>query len=711
MEERKWHPTEALPSNLSHYTPSIRSDIAGDFYVSAAGSENAGGTISDPFPSLEKALEAARKLHISEPERKVAISLLDGVYDIKKSIVLTEKDSNTIITARNDGKVLFTGGIKFRSSDFEPVTDNLKFNFPEEALGRIYSLDMKKYGLTENEWSRIYAAGGALHQGDSRLWNGKQCEIFLNKKRLSLPVYPREGFINIGKIVDGKVKTKRANASTPGIIITENSSGNENYQGFGGTFEIDRDTLNVIRSWRSFSDIWAKGYFAVDWSSSVLPIEMIDLNNGTVTTALNDAWGLAEGGYFTFYNVPEAMTDPGLYYIDYQNGILYIYPDCDIRDAEVEMSILNEPFIRIENAHDVLIDGINFSLSKSNAIFAKGDRITVNKCEFTNIFETAVVIEGIRNTIKECVFAHLAKSGADMIAGDKPSLTPGYAVFDNNLVHDYGEVDKSGVHAVSIVGVHNRISHNEIYNSPYTVIHYSGQDHLIEYNYAHDIVQNTGDMGTTYSGFHWDSQGCVLRYNCFCNIGNEKFGSNGIYWDDMLGGQTGYGNIIINAGGHGFIIGGGRDHLNYNNIVLNCGGYPILYDQRGCEWEKDFGANTNSGIWNNLKSVPYKSEKWANKFPALARVTEEPDYDNPNFPPVPANSRVTGNVYISILKPLVMEKVRQFSIFGNNVELDITDNPGFVDREGGNYNFREDSVIFDQLPAFENLPFEKMGRY
>lgn len=53
----------------------------------------------------------------------------------------------------------------------------------------------------------------------------------------------------------------------------------------------------------------------------------------------------------------------------------------------------------------------------------------------------------------------------------------------------------------------------------------------------------------------------------------------------------------------------------------------------------------------------------------------------------------------------------RFSSIGNNVKMDIDDDPGFADRKHGDYTFLPDSPVFDKIPSFENLPFEKMGRY
>ena len=679
-EKKKWHPTEAVPCNLSKYTPKKRGIIPGDFYVSVCGNDAADGSVERPFATLEKARDAVRQKRLSQQneDRTYTVSIMEGTYcrAEKGKLQLDAEDGNTRYVAHSDGEVCFTGGVSFNREDFLPIAENDKMNtvFPHDAIEHIICIDMNKYPLAK---AHINAAQ-----------NGKPCEIFINGKRAHLPRYPESSSARTGEVIN-----------------------DTDYKGAGGTFVVDADTRERMKAWHDLSNVCVDGYFCVDWSNARIPIEKYDAQTGRLTTLFLDSYGLAENCPYFFVNVPEEMNTPDTYYMDSERGLLYVYPDGDAESLTVEMSILNEPFIEISNADNITVEGLKFRLSRDKAISFTGNYITIKNCTIENIYEVAIDGEGLYNTVSECEVAHVGKCGINLRAGDKPTLTNGYALIDNNVVHNWGEVNKTGVHAVSVVGVHNRISHNELYDAPHNALHYSGQDHLIEYNYIHHVVQETSDMGATYSGFHWESQGCVLRYNCICNVGNESHGSNGIYWDDMLGGQTGYGNILINIAGHGFIIGGGRDHWAYNNIVVNPGGYPVNYDQRGCDWEKHFALDKNCQIWKNLFSVPFRSEKWKDKFPSLSKITEEPDFENPNFPPTPANSRIMGNVFISTEDCYIMEKTRQFSNIGNNVKLDVDDDAGFVDRKNGNYNFRPDSPVFDKIPAFENLPFEKMGRY
>ena len=45
----------------------------------------------------------------------------------------------------------------------------------------------------------------------------------------------------------------------------------------------------------------------------------------------------------------------------------------------------------------------------------------------------------------------------------------------------------------------------------------------------------------------------------------------------------------------------------------------------------------------------------------------------------------------------------------NNYRTDS--DPGFVDYENRDFNLKPDSEVFDRIPGFEALPFDKMGLY
>lgn len=303
--------------------------------------------------------------------------------------------------------------------------------------------------------------------------------------------------------------------------------------------------------------------------------------------------------------------------------------------------------------------------------------------------------------------------------GDRKTLTPGRNKAENNLIHDWLEVYHTYSAAVSISGVGNICCHNEMHTSPHVAVIYGGNDHLIEYNYIHDVVRHSNDAGAIYGGLDWTQQGTIIRYNCLKDIGSEKFKPEGIYWDDELSGQTAYGNILINVGSKAFLVGGGRDNKVYNNLLIN-NGIPIHYDDRGRDgfvhngWARASVNTKQSVMWVNLYKMPYNSSLWAERYPTLSKVTDDfADYDNPDFPVNPAYSIVKDNVIIGNYNSEghIAGSVRKYSIVENNLIFAPDEDIGFVDAGDENYTLKEDSKIFKLIPGFENIPLAKIGRY
>ena len=92
---------------------------------------------------------------------------------------------------------------------------------------------------------------------------------------------------------------------------------------------------------------------------------------------------------------------------------------------------------------------------------------------------------------------------------------------------------------------------------------------------------------------------------------------------------------------------------------------------------------------------------------------DETKQDDPYFVANAANNRVTGNILVNLDGEIgeINEKLRQMSdISGNAVYTLDALKDIFVDPENGDYRLKADSVIYDLIPDFEELPLEKMGR-
>ena len=84
MGKKEWSPSEALPCNLSKYTPKIREITYGDFYVSADGNDNNDGSLERPFATLKKARSAIRQARANDEAKlkKYSVCVMAGTYPL-----------------------------------------------------------------------------------------------------------------------------------------------------------------------------------------------------------------------------------------------------------------------------------------------------------------------------------------------------------------------------------------------------------------------------------------------------------------------------------------------------------------------------------------------------------------------------------------------------------------------------------------------------
>ena len=128
--------------------------------------------------------------------------------------------------------------------------------------------------------------------------------------------------------------------------------------------------------------------------------------------------------------------------------------------------------------------------------------------------------------------------------------------------------------------------------------------------------------------------------------------------------------------------------------------------------------NTPSNVRDSLKpdweNSPKDTPIWQEAYPELAKTFwDETKLDDPYFVANAANNRVVGNILVNIDGEIgeINEKLRQLSdISGNAVYTLDALKDIFVDPAKGDYRLKEDSVIYDLIPDFEQLPLEKIGR-
>ena len=639
------------------------------FYVNTTGDDKNPGTKALPFRTITAAQKAARRA-----PGPTVVEVGSGTYG--EALLFTEKDSgDTYLTGE---KAVLTGGERFMWDETEDIPEEIRACLAPEAAGHVRMIDLKKRGISPDAYRELYEIGeysmGGRYDGVSQ---GCNLEIFENGRRMTLARYPDEGYLRLEAVADvGDA------AEFPPQNYWTTWASRRNHR--PGMYIIDRETNERVKKWKHPETAWMFGYFYWDWADSSTPVRFYP-ETRAVQPKFVSRYGAQAGAQYYFYNVLDELDSPGEYYLDRENGLLYVYPHGQA-GTYFDISLREKPLIEVRGADDMTFSGFYLTDVRDTAVVAAGNGNHFEKLTVRNAAVHGISVSGYRNIVENCDIAHTGCGGIYVDGGERRTLTHGENIVQNNRIHEFSEVYQTYQAGVSLTGVGNICAHNEICGSPHLAVYYKGNEHLIEYNDIHDVVLHSDDAGAVYSGYDWAGHGTVIRYNRLENIGSDEFSPNGIYWDDGLSGQTAYGNVFINVKKCGILIGGGRDNRFTGNIIIGESVDPIFYDDRNREgfvyggWAHATCDTPDAPHWKKLEEVPYREGVWKEKYPSLARITTDfSDPDNPDFPVNPAGSVVEHNVIINSRLHLGMihPSVYEYSHIGDNELYHTTDEAGF----------------------------------
>lgn len=651
------------------------------YYVAPGGNDSAAGTIDAPLATLAKAVKLAEG-------QKATIYLREGSYLFTETVSLTQKHNGLTIRAYGDEKVTITGTDALDSAWFTKVTDSAVLDriVTKEAQNKIYAADLKahgieNYGLIGYTYYATEDDGGLL-----RTETGNTAMLCIDNQLQTLAKYPNDGYLNIDEVVQ--------EGSIPRYMERP-------------YYELDnfqiRTTDSRLSKWKANSEFYVEGYWKHDWHRQSFKVSVDFDNKNLISSEYPAYYGVAQDQRFYFYNLLEELDAPGEWYLDRENGVLYIYSEKAITSAnKVELITLDAPFIKADSVKDLTISGINFTKNLNYGIEMENvDNVSINNCEFGMIISTAVQATGTNTEIRSNYFHDLGRGAIYLQGGDRITLTSGNNEIINNTIERFQIYDSNmsypGIYIDQSVGA--RIAHNKIAYGAAEAIYYRGNENVIEYNDIGFVCQNTADQGIIYTGRDWTQRGNVIRYNYLHDIQlmdtNTGMTAAGVYLDDMHSSTHVYGNVMYKLSQIA-LFGGGRDNIFENNLMLECA-QPFRIDARGTTWME---TGEDSEIYQNLLKVPYNEGIWAEKYPKLVNLLEDE-------PELPKGNIIRNNVQYKspgyTIDPLALEN----GVFEDNISISST--KGFVDYKNKDFTLSEDSEIFTKLPDFEPIPFNKMG--
>jgi len=517
----------------------------------------------------------------------------------------------------------------------------------------------------------------------------------------------------------GKPTTIRNDAINHGYAIIKEAIDDTRFSYYG-----DRPSR-----WLKAEDLWFHGFWKYAWADLHIKSESVNTDDKIISLAHKPGYGIESGLYFYAENLLEEITQPDEWYLNRETGILYFWPNSDINNSEIIISMLEEPLVKLTDSSYIKFDGIIFEMSRANLIEIKGSNNLISNSIFRNTGNTGVILNGYDNKIEYCEVYDNGDSGIRIEGGtrDRASLTRANNIIENTIIHNISRWSSTYNPAISIKrGVGNIIRHNSIYDIPHTAILFAGNEHIIEYNDIHDTNKFSSDAGAIYTGRDWGWRGNIIRYNFIHNVYTyfSGYGAHGVYLDDIVSGIHVYSNIFYKIQDYGIMTGGGRDNIIEKNILVKTKGFHT--DCRGTRALN----NTPGDSFNLLErltwdNVDYKAEPWLSKYPLLALIPNSWDtivsefysddfyndssqkYSKWFYPDGTIFSRniaYENQNFIHDGCSTVSYKKSFSEVIDNMNEVD----PLFVDEDNLNLNLEDNSPAFS-ISGFENIDFDKIG--
>jgi hypothetical protein len=608
---------------------------AAEFFVAPHGADTNPGTEAQPFASPEAAREAVRRLkqETGLPETGVTVWLRGGDYVRTNAFELGTADSGTaqapvVWRASPNESPRWLGGVRLPPLDqWKPVTDpGVLERLDAKARGQVRQCDLRALGISD--------FGEMKSRGFARPTTTAHVELFFAGRPMTLARWPNEG------------------GSAPIAGFPEATAQGDEHGGKIGRLEDGFQYAgDRPRRWKDTRDLWVHGYWAWDWANSYERVASLDRERRLVKTAPpHGLYGFRKGQRFHFLNVLEELDQPGEWFLDRGTGMLYFWPPeaASGRDgetakgrdgerargrtgegvreglveasaqpgsAEVVLSLLEQPLLRLTDVADVTFRGLIFEATRGTAVEIRGGASNrIAGCLIRNIGNYGVTIEGgTGHGVAGCDVLDTGDGGVSLTGGDRMTLAAGGHFVENCHFQRQGRWSKCYVPAVLMNGVGLRAAHNLIHDHPHCAILFNGNDHLIEFNEIHHIALETGDVGAIYTGRDYTYRGNRIRHNFIHHTGGVGMGSMGVYMDDCVSGTEVYGNVFYKVHWAMF-IGGGRDHRVEKNLFVECDP-AVRVDGRGLDRSPVWLNMVNDYMRGRLAAVP--AALYRERYPAI----------------------------------------------------------------------------------------------
>lgn len=659
-----------------------------EFYIAQNGNGSNPGSIEQPFATINQAKEAIRSLRKTSglPPGGVVVWLRDGIYEISSAIEFSSEDSGEddkpIVYGSYPGEMAQLVGGRVLDPSWFAKTDELSPIWPRldpVAHGKIFEVNLQTHGIMD--YGQLQIRGMYTNAVAAM-------EFFVNGEPMSLARWPdktsgKASFANIGTRL----------SDTAFMYVDDRPS-----------------------RWNLSDEIWLHGFWKYNWADWHIPVEHIDVASRTITVADHHGYGIASGQPYYAENILEEITVPGEYYIDRVKGILYFWPPDITLKGKMFVSMVNTSLIHFKDTQNITFKDLTVEGGRGTLFDIEGGANNkIVGCTLRNAGNRAATVSGRDNGVDRCEIYNIGDGGIELSGGARSSLTSSKNYVKNSHIWNYGRWSWTYTPAIYLYGVGNIVSHNHIHDAPHSAIMFKGNEHLIEFNDIHDVLQYTSDAGAIYSGRDWGFRGNVIQFNFIHHIASMFRGDavRGIYLDDCVSGIRITGNVFYKITGRAMNLAGGRDIEVQNNIIARCD-VALLADNRGISKANNISGNAFNFLEKlTYDGIKYQDEPWASAYPDLAAIPN--DWSIISDPSAlwryPQGSVFSKNIGWNNGAFMVEKDYDGSGVF--NKYKSISDNldnqdPLFEDEENLKLKLNSGSPAFT-IPGFTPIPFDQIG--
>lgn len=668
---------EKLPNNDEFYAGYFSDDEIDEFmgnnvyYMSYNGDdENSGLTRSEPLATLEGFKNKIEKIsNISE----ATLYVEDGDYILSKPIDLYGKRFGNTVKVNIIGignKAEFTTSDKLDNSKFVPISMNGT---------KVYRYDLSSLNI--NFKPKMVEYPNSSYNVNGNIWEAPF--LICEGERMYLASYPKADKWTLAN-------EDKAIGLSNGFYITAKTG-------------EDSQRLNKITNWKN---VFLDGFIGTPYANHQISVLSYNKKNKRIIASKKTVdwdWQTYTGGIrYRLINIKDEVKEPGEYYIDYDNKVLYFIPpeNIDIQNCKIQLAYRKYEddkgmfYCSNDNTDSndyyegsyINFNKINFSGFRNDIFSEIISNMTFEKCIFKNTCYSAIKSLSPKNlNIFNCKFSNISKNAIKLNNSDYsvPAVKSRLNLIGCNCnIVGNRFINMGYLHPwcgyaspVDISTVGTRVKGNSFNHNAGISILFAQNDNIIEANIIKDGCFLLGDSGSIYGGRDWAARGNVIMNNHL--YGNNAYFNDdnwvvGIYLDDAISG-----NIVENNNIKGYkvgiLLGGGRDNTLKNNLLEECI-IPIVADARGVQW-MDLDE-----IYDSLEKVypDYTGDLWKNKYHGIETLPQtDPNIKESrnknlkdiNCPGYPKNNKIINNIYKSCVNEEEIDNlVDKYGAVINNVK-------------------------------------------